>query len=69
MNEGQASSVCGLDKLLQILQLVIEAPGNGYKTFLPGILQLCMENIYPLIVSQGSNSPDVSVALISLLYR
>ncbi|XP_028138810.1 exportin-6 [Diabrotica virgifera virgifera] len=68
MNERQPSSLCGLDKLLQILQLVVESPGNGYKTFLPGILQLCMENIYPLIVSQGGNSPDVFVALLTLLY-
>ncbi|XP_056643159.1 exportin-6-like isoform X1 [Diorhabda sublineata] len=65
MNERQASSLCGLDKLLQILQLVVEAPGSNHKIFLPGILQLCMETIYPSVVSHGG---DVFVALLTLLY-
>lgn len=65
MNERQASSLCGLDKLLQILQLVVESPGSSHKTFLPGVLQLCMESIYPLVASQGG---DVFVALLTLLY-
>ncbi|CAG9863214.1 unnamed protein product [Phyllotreta striolata] len=68
MNERQNYSLCGLDKLLQILQLIIEAPGNGYKTFLPSVLQLSMENIYPVVVLQGRDTPEVFVALLSLLY-
>ncbi|KAJ8947794.1 hypothetical protein NQ318_019466 [Aromia moschata] len=68
VSEQQASNLTGLEKLLQILQLVAESPGSSYKTFLPGILQLCMENIYPLIVLHASEAPDVFVALLTLLY-
>lgn len=69
VSEQQVSNLSGLDKLLQILQLVVEAPGNSYKTFLPSILQLCMENVYPLIVNQASECPDVFLALLTLLHR
>ncbi|KAG5885493.1 Exportin-6 [Gonioctena quinquepunctata] len=68
MSEHQTNALYGLDKLLQILQLVVEAPGNSYKTFLPNILQFCMESIYPLVVSQVGDCPDVFVALLTLLY-
>ncbi|KAJ8970467.1 hypothetical protein NQ317_009441, partial [Molorchus minor] len=67
-SEQQASNLAGLDKLLQILQLVVESPGNAYKTFLPGILQLCMENVYPLVAGQAGDAPDVFLALLTLLY-
>lgn len=68
VSEQQASNLSGLDKLLQILQLIVEAPGNCYKTFLPSILQLCMENAYPLIIGQANEHPDVFLALLTLLY-
>ncbi|XP_023020105.2 exportin ellipsoid body open [Leptinotarsa decemlineata] len=66
--QQQTSALCGLDKLLQILQLVVEVPGTSHKSFLPGILQLCMESIYPSIVSQAADCPDIFVALLTLLY-
>ncbi|CAH1116071.1 unnamed protein product [Phaedon cochleariae] len=69
MNEHQEGTMTSLDKLVQILQLVVEAPGNAWKTFLPGVLQLCMESVYPLVVSQAGNCPDVFAALLALLYR
>lgn len=59
----------GLDKLLKILQLTIEAPGSSYKHFLPGILQLCMHNVYPMVISQANEFPDVIIALLKLLHR
>lgn len=57
------------DKLLQIFQFVIESPGLGYKNFLPGVLQLCMDNVYPFILTNGSDKPDAFVALLTLLHR
>ncbi|RZB40953.1 exportin-6, partial [Asbolus verrucosus] len=57
-----------LDKLLQIFQLVVEAPGSSYKNFLPGILQLCMDNVYPFILSHSTEKPDAFMALLTLLH-
>lgn len=59
----------GLDKLLQILQFVIDAPGSSYKNFLPGILELCLKNVYPVIVMQANEYPDIYIALLTLLHR
>lgn len=58
-----------LDKLLQIFQLVIEAPGSSYKNFLAGILQLCMDNVYPFLLSHGTEKTDAFMALLTLLHR
>lgn len=68
VSDQQTSNLAGLDKLLQILQLIVEAPGNSFKTFLPSILQLCMENVYPLIAPQANDHPDIFAALITILY-
>ncbi|KAH0820153.1 hypothetical protein GEV33_002638 [Tenebrio molitor] len=57
-----------LDKLLQIFQLVVESPGTSYKNFLPGILQLCMDNVYPFILTHGAEKPDAFMALLTLLH-
>lgn len=58
----------GLDKLLKLLQLVVEAPIVSYKTFLPGILQLCMQNVYPVVICQANDHPDIIIALLTLLH-
>lgn len=68
ISEHQSKTVSSLDKLLQILQIVVEAPGSSYKNFLPSILQLCMQNVYPLVINQANENPDVIVALLSLLH-
>lgn len=68
-SEQQTNNLTGLDKLLQILQFVIDAPGASYKHFLPGILELCLKNVYPVIVNQASEYPDVYMALLTLLHR
>lgn len=69
MFSEQANNLTGLDKLLQILQFVIEAPGMSYKNFLPGILELSLKNVYPVIINQASDYPDVYIALLTLLHR
>ncbi|KAK9752797.1 Exportin 1-like protein [Popillia japonica] len=68
VSEQQSKNLSSLDKLLQILQLIVEAPGNSYKSFLPGILQLCLQNVYPVLICQANKQPDVIIALLRLLY-
>ncbi|XP_031353857.1 exportin-6 isoform X1 [Photinus pyralis] len=68
VSQQQSKNLSGLDKLLQILQIVVESPGSAYKGFLPGILQLCMQHVYPLAISQASEHPDVIIALLTLLH-
>lgn len=68
-SEQQVKNISGLDKLLQILQLIVESPGSAYKNFLPGILQLCLQHVYPLVICQANDHPDVIIALLSLLHR
>lgn len=67
--QQQTKNLSGLDKLLQILQIVVELPGSSYKSFLSGILQLCMEHVYPLVICQANEQPYVIIALLSLLHR
>lgn len=68
INEQRVHKMSGLDKLLQILQLVVEGPGQTYKLFLPGIISLCMEHVYPLIACRPDQHPDVISAFLTLLH-
>ncbi|XP_018332327.1 exportin-6-B isoform X2 [Agrilus planipennis] len=68
ISQQQSKNLSGLDKLLQILQLVVEAPGPPYRSFLPGILQLCLEHVHPLVISQANDQPGVIIALLTLLH-
>lgn len=68
-SQQQSKNLAGLDKLLQILQIVVESPGTSYKNFLPGILQLCMQHVYPIVICQANEQPDVIIALLTLLHR
>ncbi|XP_022916840.1 exportin-6 isoform X2 [Onthophagus taurus] len=68
ISEQQSKNLSSLEKLLQILQLIIEAPGNTYKTFLPGILQLCLHNVCPVILNQPNEHPEIFVVLLNLLH-
>lgn len=38
-----------VEKFLKILQLLIQAPAASFKAFLPGIISLCMEQLYPIL--------------------
>lgn len=69
MRNQQSKCFFGLEKLLQILQLVIEAPGTSCKIFLPGILQLSLQNVYPFVMCNMKDQPDVVIALLKLLHR
>ncbi|XP_014672669.1 PREDICTED: exportin-6-like isoform X2 [Priapulus caudatus] len=55
-----------VEKFLKILDLIVEEPGSAFKGFLPSIISLCMNEIYPIIAERPS--PDVKAALFALLY-
>ena len=38
-----------VEKFLKILQVVVQEPGQVFKPFLPSIIALCMEQVYPII--------------------
>ncbi|XP_066246202.1 exportin-6 [Euwallacea similis] len=66
VSEQQTQNLSGVQQLLDIFCMVVRESTN--KTFLPEILQLCMENIYPLLLAQAAEKPDVFVTFLDLLY-
>jgi hypothetical protein len=58
---------CGVDKLLDLLTLVIEQPAASFKHFVPSCIALCLENILPSLTEQTSHI--VKPPLFRLLYR
>ncbi|KAF6207217.1 hypothetical protein GE061_018457, partial [Apolygus lucorum] len=56
---------CGVDKLLQLLTLVIEQPAASFKHFVPSCIALCLENILPNVTEVTSAA--IKPALFNLL--
>ncbi|KAM6156221.1 exportin-6 isoform 1-T1 [Rhynchocyon petersi] len=56
-----------VEKFLKILQVVVQEPVQVFKPFLPSIISLCMEQVYPIIAERPS--PDVKAELFELLFR
>uniref|UniRef100_A0A8C5JRS6 Exportin 6 n=1 Tax=Junco hyemalis TaxID=40217 RepID=A0A8C5JRS6_JUNHY len=56
-----------VEKFLKILQVVVQEPGQVFKPFLPSVISLCMEQVYPIIAERSS--PDVKAELFELLFR
>lgn len=42
-----------VEKFLKILQVVVQEPGQVFKPFLPSVISLCMEQVYPIIAEVG----------------
>ncbi|XP_063286605.1 exportin-6 isoform X1 [Pelobates fuscus] len=66
LQEGSAGCHV-VEKFLKILQVVVQEPGQAFKPFLPSILSLCMEQLYPIIAERPS--PDVKAELFELLFQ
>uniref|UniRef100_H2Y847 Importin N-terminal domain-containing protein n=1 Tax=Ciona savignyi TaxID=51511 RepID=H2Y847_CIOSA len=62
-----AAGVRVVEKFIEILELVIEEPGNSFKTFTPSIIVLAVQQIYPIICQRPSS--DVKGVLFHLLHR
>ncbi|XP_014246351.1 exportin-6 [Cimex lectularius] len=60
---------CGVDKLLQLLTLVIEQPAASFKHFVPSCIALCLENILPSVTeaTSGTIKPPLYHLLSSLV--
>lgn len=48
-----------VEKFLKILQVVVQEPGQVFKPFLPSVISLCMEQVYPIIAEVGLSSHEV----------
>ncbi|XP_060521538.1 exportin-6-B [Cylas formicarius] len=66
ISEQHSNNFGGLQRLLDIFCIVVREPSS--KAFLPDILHLCMENIYPLLLPRSIEYPDVFVSFLDLLY-
>ncbi|KAJ8364159.1 hypothetical protein SKAU_G00129900 [Synaphobranchus kaupii] len=66
MQEGSAGCRV-VERFLKILQVVVQEPGQAFKPFLPSIISLCMEQVYPILAEHSS--PDVKAELFELLYQ
>uniref|UniRef100_A0A3Q2R005 Exportin 6 n=1 Tax=Fundulus heteroclitus TaxID=8078 RepID=A0A3Q2R005_FUNHE len=66
LHEGSAGCRV-VQKFLKILQVVVQEPGQAFKPFLPSILSLCMEQVYPVVAERSS--PDVKAEMFELLYQ
>ncbi|KAF6734552.1 Exportin-6 [Oryzias melastigma] len=66
LHEGSAGCRV-VQKFLKILQVVVQEPGQAFKPFLPSILSLCMEQVYPVVAERPS--PDVKAEMFELLYQ
>ncbi|XP_041473600.1 exportin-6-like [Lytechinus variegatus] len=61
------SGISVVEKFLQILEIIVQEPGSAFKTFLPSIISICMDHIYPIVAEKSS--PDIKPALYRLLFE
>ncbi|KAI4499252.1 hypothetical protein M0802_005512 [Mischocyttarus mexicanus] len=57
-----------LDQLLEILILVISAPTNASKAFIPSVINLCLGHVWPAVGNDLSAFPDTTLVLLKLFY-
>lgn len=55
-----------MDKLLQMLLLVVEQPGSTAVHLLPSILNVSLDLVTPLLGQDSSDFSDVGLSLFSL---
>ncbi|KAK7002625.1 Exportin-6 [Biomphalaria glabrata] len=56
-----------IENFLKILELIVQEPGSQFKLFLPQIISIAMDQIYPLVAPRPS--PDMKSALYHLLHE
>lgn len=56
-----------IEKFLKILQIIIQEPGTAFKRFIPSIIDICMDHIYPVIAQRPS--PDMKQVMYELLHE
>ena len=40
-------------RFLQVLEIIVQEPGSAFRTYLPNIISICMEHVYPIIAEVG----------------
>lgn len=68
LQEGSAGCRV-VQKFLKILQVVVQEPGQTFKPFLPSILSLCIEQVYPIVAEVRWYFTLDSVCFQSQLYQ
>ncbi|XP_071128890.1 exportin-6-like [Mytilus edulis] len=56
-----------VEKFLKILELVVQEPGSAFKSFIPSVISICIDQIYPIIAQRPS--PDMKLVLYNLLHE
>ncbi|XP_064478682.1 exportin-6-like isoform X2 [Ornithodoros turicata] len=64
IKEGSAG-IRVVEKFISILQEVVQEPSSAFKAFLPRIIDLCMDEIYPIVAERPS--PEVKQSLFELV--
>lgn len=59
-----------IERLLRILQIVVQEPGASFKRFLPSTLALCLDHIYPCVAQlPSSDLKETLYHLLTLILR
>lgn len=66
LHESSAGSRV-ISKFLKILQLLVQEPAASFKAFLPNIIGLCMEQLYPILTEQPC--PYIKCEFYELLHQ
>ncbi|XP_064637974.1 exportin-6-like isoform X2 [Lineus longissimus] len=61
------SGIRVIEKFLKVLELIVQEPGSAFKAFLPTIISLIMEHIYPIIAERSS--PDIKSSVYETLHQ
>ncbi|ESO82003.1 hypothetical protein LOTGIDRAFT_135499 [Lottia gigantea] len=67
IHEESSSAFRVIEKFLKILVLIVQEPGSQFKSFLPQIITISMDQIYPLVAPRPS--PDMKCVLYTLLFE
>lgn len=62
------SSGAALDQFLEILILVVSAPSNAFKAFVPSVISLCLGHVWPAVSNDLSSHPDTTLVLLRLFH-
>ncbi|XP_034945488.1 exportin-6 isoform X2 [Chelonus insularis] len=57
-----------LDQLLEILILIISAPSNAFKVFVPSITNLCLHQVWPILCNDLNSQPDTTLVFLRLFH-
>ncbi|GFS20899.1 exportin-6-like [Elysia marginata] len=56
-----------IENFLKILELIVQEPGSQFKAFLPRVISIAMDQVYPIVAPRPS--PDMKSAIYHLLHE